>query len=341
MDNKKKTYAVAMSGGVDSSVVAAILKDRGHDIFGITMYLHEYSKQAIDDAKKVCDFLGIDHYVCDLREDFLNNVIDVFSDYYRNGLTPNPCVFCNRDIKMDRLLKFGLSKGADMMATGHYVRNFPLREHPNQKKDQSYFLSLVDKNNLKLIDFPLGDIFSKDITRELAKKYGIHVAEKKDSQDICFIPNNDHKSFLKRFIEDSRGKIIHISTNIVLGYHDGINNYTIGQRKGLGISYKNPLYIIDMDPKNNIIYVGEEEFLNIRELKIRDINWLIDKNTSEFQTTVKLRSSSKKNNAIVKVLDDKKSAIIKLLENPITAICKGQICAMYDDDIVVGAGIIL
>ena len=335
----KKVYGVAMSGGVDSSVVAYILKDMGHEVFGVTMNLHEHCKKAIEDAKIVCSDLGIKHYVCDLREEFSRNVVDVFASYYERGLTPNPCAFCNRDIKMGLLLKFILSKGADMMATGHYVRNFPLREHINKQKDQSYFLSMVSSGSLNKTEFPLENVDSKIQTRNLAKEFKIHTFEKTDSQDICFIPNNDHKGFLKSLVSNKPGDVIHIKTGKILGKHNGISNYTIGQRKGLGISYNEPLHIVRIDANSNIIYVGDKCLLDVRKFVIRDVNWLIPQKNDVFNSSVKLRSSCVKNEAVIQKIDEN-TCIVELCEQPFTAVTRGQICAMYSFDTVIGAGII-
>ncbi len=334
-----KIIAVAMSGGVDSSTVAANLQKQHHDIFGVTMYIHQYSEHSINEAKKVCKHLGIEHFVVDLSDEFHKKVIQVFKNYYQNGLTPNPCAICNRDIKMGLLLRSVIDKGADIMATGHYARNTsaPLMEARNLSKDQSYFLSLVSKINLAKMMFPLGEMASKFETRNIARTVSLHNYAVKDSQDICFIPDRDYKHFLN--IPDSPGEIVHIETNTTLREHRGIANYTIGQRKGLGISYKNPLYVIKIDRSNNQVFVGEKQLLQTKTFKIIDTNWLIATEKT-FTTYIKLRLTCQKILARIEI-DSSNTAVVTLLQDNDTPVTGGQICAAYNNDVVVGAGIIM
>ncbi len=337
-----------MSGGVDSSTVAAIWKNEEQDVFGITMYLHEHSESSITNAKKVCEKLNIQHFVFDIRKSFKKAIIDTFADYYAKGLTPNPCAFCNRDIKLNLLLQFAKDKGADFMATGHYANlkisdgEVILSEAEDKSKDQSYFLSLVSKDNLKYAKFPLGKIHNKSETRKIAESFGLHNFEKKDSQDICFIQNGNYKDFLKTFYSEiplfRPGDIRLINTDRILGKHNGITNYTIGQRKGLGISYETPLYVINLDPNKNEVIVGSKEDLEKPQFSILYTNWLLDY-PENFKGYIKLRSVAKKVEAKIKKTIN--NASIELLEKSQTPVTDGQICAIYNDsNEVIGAGII-
>ncbi len=338
----KNIIAVAMSGGIDSSVVAYMLLAQKENIFGITMYLHEHSVKAIEDAEKVSKHLGIEHFVFDLRNVFAEKVINIFKQYYENGLTPNPCALCNRDIKMGIFLQKAIEKGATLMATGHYARNdseTPLMEAVDKIKDQSYFLSLIPKDYLKKTIFPLGNIISKQKTRENAKKFGIHNFSAKESQDICFIPDNNYKKFLKSLsLIQNPGEIIHIETRKILGEHTGIFNYTIGQRRGLNISNNIPLYVISIDVQKNIIYVGNKNLLHKNVFEISSLNWLISP-VNELYASVKIRSTCKKLNAKIENLNNS-IAKITLLERNDTSLSAGQICAIYQNDTILGGGII-
>ena len=340
--------AVAMSGGVDSSTTAALLKHKGYDIFGVTMDNHADWMSDVTAAKDVCDVLGIEHYVMSAKDEYKRCVMDVFAEYYVNGLTPNPCALCNRDIKMNLLLKFALSHGADAMATGHYIRmevhgnDIKMFEAKNAKKDQSYFLSLVDRNNLKHVMFPLGEIDDKSITRQMAKEYGLPNFEKKESQDICFIKHGNYKEFLHEFYSElaisTPGDIVLEGTKHILGRHNGIENYTIGQRRGIGISHNEPLYVTRLDRNTNQVIVGKSDNLFLKTFKIFSTNWIIDY-PDEFDAYVKLRSSSEKTKATIKKID--KEAIIELKDKSNTPVTPGQICAMYtDNNMVIGGGII-
>lgn len=334
--------AVAMSGGVDSSTVAAMLLAQKEDIFGVTMYLHEHSVKAIEDASKVCKDLGIEHFVFDLRDIFAEKVINVFKQYYENGLTPNPCAICNRDIKIGVLQQKAIEKGATLIATGHYARNdnrTPLMEAADKVKDQSYFLSLTSKDYLKKTIFPLGNIASKQETRENAKKFGIHNFSEKESQDICFIPDNNYKKFLNSLsLIPNPGEIIHIETWKVLGTHNGVFNYTIGQRRGLNIAYNKPLYVVDIDIKKNVIYVGSKDLLHKNNFEIGSLNWLIPPENEIF-ASVKIRSTCRKLKAKIENMDNS-TAKITLLERNDTPVAAGQICAIYQDNTILGGGII-
>ncbi|MDR1391352.1 MAG: tRNA 2-thiouridine(34) synthase MnmA [Holosporales bacterium] len=348
MGGKSQIYAVAMSGGVDSSVVAAVIQKAGHGVFGITMDIHENCIQDLEDAEKVCKKLGIPHYIIDVRTEYKKKVIDLFSGYYSKGLTPNPCALCNRDLKLNLLVDFIRDKGADFMATGHYAKlriddeRVILSEAANLKKDQSYFVSLAPKDKLKFVRFPLGDIQTKDETRKIAAEFQLPNSKKEDSQDICFIRKKDYREFLNSLIDNSnkkRGEIRFLKTGEVIGQHSGITNYTVGQRKGLGISHEKPLYVVKINPENNNLVVGEKKDLDTRSFSLFDTNWLVDPK-SEIEVFVKLRSFGKKSKALV--TQNEKSVVVKLLEQSLTPVTNGQVCAIYDENnVVLGAGIIL
>ena len=341
-------YAVAMSGGVDSSTTAALLKSQGHDVFGITMDNHADWESDIANARQICEILGIEHYVMPAREEYKRCVMDIFAEYYANGMTPNPCALCNRDIKMNLLLKFALSKGADLMATGHYIQMdvhddiVEMREAKNKKKDQSYFLSLVDKNNLKYVRFPLGEIEDKSITRKMAEEFGLPNFEKEESQDICFIKHGNYKEFLHEFYANLNlsvpGDIVLSGTKQILGKHNGIENYTIGQRRGVGVSHNEPLYVVNIDSQANQVVVGSSSDLFRDKFTLFSTNWMLDVPTT-FEAFVKLRSSAEKTKARITKTDT--GATVEMLSETKTPVTPGQVCAIYNaNNAVVGGGII-
>lgn len=343
-------YAVAMSGGVDSSTTAAMLQARGHQVFGVTMDIHEHCSAVIEGAASVCRTLGIPHFVLDARVEFQRWVMDVFAEYYAHGMTPNPCAFCNRDIKLSLLLNFAFSKGADLMATGHYVNmsvdgvQVLLREAANPRKDQSYFLSLVARGNLRRVRFPLGNVSDKSETRKMAAEFGLHNFAQKDSQDICFIKEGNYKRFLKEKYPDlgvfENGDIRLLDDGQALGKHDGIVNYTIGQRRGLGVAFNEPFYVIALNAGKNEVIVGNASALDRREFGIFSANWILDM-PSEFEATVKLRSLSGKTKARITKNNDGSEAKVELLEPSTTPVTPGQVCAIYDaHSTIIGAGII-
>ncbi len=335
-------YAVAISGGVDSAVTAAKLLKDGHDVFGVTMLLTDQNKDTlIEAAKTVADNLKIPHYICDLRTEFKKNVIDYFVNAYRSGLTPNPCAICNKKIKLSKLLQFAKNHGADYMATGHYAKlvhdkdTTELYEGANFNKDQSYFLSLTSIDHLKYIRFPLQNITDKSITRELAKSYGLPNFAKTDSQDICFVTNNDYVSVINKYSSTSNIVGDFVLNGKTVGKHNGIANYTIGQRKGLGISYACPLYVTMIDAKNNTITLGKRVDLLKNTFILNDVNFLSEISSKE-KLFVKIRSGNKKLSA--KVDQSKDGLKIKLLEPNVTAVCPGQVCAVYNTNGKVIAG---
>lgn len=289
----KSKVVVAMSGGVDSSVVAALLKDRGHEVIGVTLKLYEDNSFAqnkkgaccagidIYDAEMAAEKIGIPHYVFDYKENFKSKVIDPFINDYAQGKTPIPCILCNQKVKFHDLFRAIQILGADFLATGHYVRriksqnNIEIHKGIDYKKDQSYFLFIIQQEQISKLLFPVGHLKKND-TREIARYYNLKVAEKPDSQDICFVPGGNYREILDKYsnYKPKKGYIKHFITNEILGEHEGTAFYTVGQRRGMMISAKEPLYVIKIDPLSGDIFIGEKEHLKSRFLKIHSINWL-------------------------------------------------------------------
>ena len=344
---------MAMSGGVDSSVSAAILKQKGYDVIGITMEIWPKrvddfggccSASAVDDAKKVAGKLKIPHYVLNFREEFKEFVIDDFIQEYRNGRTPNPCVRCNKHIKFDLLIKKADELGADFVATGHYAviakgkTMYELRKSSDKNKDQSYFLYDFPQEALKRTLFPLGKM-TKTETRKLAKKLGLSVADKKDSQEICFIENNNYGSFVAQHSEPSRPGPIFSSEGARLGMHKGIIYYTVGQRKGLGIPFGKPFYVIKIDPEQNAIIVGEESETYGKTLVAESFRWTsIEAPADVFPAKAKIRYMSEEVDAQIAPLEN--GMVSVSFKKPVKAITPGQSVVLYKNDTVLGGGII-
>ncbi len=339
--------AVAMSGGVDSSVTAALLKQQGHDVIGITMRLFEPQNcgagSAVYDAVRVAELLGIEHHVVDLGDPFKKQVIDDFIEQYRHGQTPNPCVRCNRSIKFGLLLDKARELGAELLATGHYVQKTVdpdgtghLRIAANRAKDQSYFLYTLTQRQLCQVIFPLGGIGSKDEVRRLAAQFGLPVAHKGDSQEVCFIPGDDYVSFLEGHgITAVPGEIVH-SDGTRLGRHQGTHRYTIGQRKGLGIAWREPLYVIAIDAATNRIVVGEQPHLFAAGLLADELSWIIPPPTTAFATTCKIRYRHQPVPCRVELLAEKRWRV--LFHEPQKSVAPGQFVVFYQDDQVLGGG---
>ena len=344
---KKETkIVVAMSGGVDSSVVAALMKKDGYDVTGITLKLYDDANsskesrqccagQDILDAKRVSEKLNINHKILYYQKKFKAEVIDSFIDSYAAGETPIPCVQCNQTVKFRDLFKFAKDLNADALVTGHYVSRIDINGQANmyrakdQNRDQSYFLFNTSQEQLNYLRFPLGEI-DKTETRLIAKNLDLNVADKPDSQDICFVPNGDYSSVIKKFRPESfkAGKILDIKGNQI-GDHDGIINYTIGQRKGIKISSDKPLYVVNINANNNTIIVGTKECLEINKITLRDINLLGNKEEFENYINIKVRSTGRLLKA--KIFINNNNAKVEILDKE-TGISPGQACVFYTKD---------
>lgn len=358
----KKRVLVAMSGGVDSSVAAALLVESGYDVIGVTMQLWDYSQNEascnpnskfetccslddVADARSVAHKLGIPFYVFDYQEDFKENVVDYFTEEYLRGRTPNPCVACNTFLKFDHLLERAQRLGCDFVATGHYAQ-IQFDEHENQykllkgldsKKDQSYFLYSLTQERLKKILFPIGGLTKLEV-RLIAEKYGLVNAAKKESMEICFIPNNDYAKFISNRVKESdliKGEIRHEDGRF-LSLHDGIHQFTVGQRKGLKISFNNPLYVTRIDSEHGIVYVGEEQYLFRSGFSFKKFHMVREFNNSlDFDVKIRYRSNACK--AVLKKNGELVTLLFKDLQKSVTP---GQIAVLYKDHEVIGGGFI-
>ncbi len=349
MENNKRVL-LGMSGGVDSSVSALLLKKHGYDVIGMTMELFNGSsccnQETYIDAKNVCNQLGVPHFTYNLKDEFKKYVIDDFISCYSNCLTPNPCIECNKYMKFGFMYEKAKKLGCDYIATGHYAKTeyneeygrWVLKKSNAGKKDQSYVLWNIPKDLIGHIVFPLADFESKEDIRTIAKESNLKVANKPDSEDICFIPDGNYKRFLENnsSLKPRKGKIVHVDGR-VLGVHSGLYNYTIGQRKGLGISYKEPLFVVGFDKEKNEVIVGEEKYNYKNEAIVKDVNLLlVDKLDKKMKVKVKTRYSSKEESATIEMVDDDKIKII--FDTPVMRITPGQSAVFYLDDIVVGGG---
>jgi len=344
--NKETKIVVAMSGGVDSSVVAALMKEEGYDVTGITLKLYDDIKQSkegrqccagqdIMDAKRVSEKIDIKHEILYYQKKFKSDVIDSFIDSYVAGETPIPCVQCNQTVKFRDLFKYAKELKADALITGHYVTRLQNNSHASMyrakdmNRDQSYFLFSTTQEQLNYLRFPLGEI-DKAQTRSIAKKLNLNVANKPDSQDICFVPNGDYSSVIKKFRPDSfkKGNIIDLSGKVI-GEHEGIINYTVGQRKGIKISSEKPLYVVNINADNNTVVVGNKENLEIKEIVLRDLNILASEKEFEKIINIKVRSTGRMLNAKVNFKNN--HAIVQILDKE-TGISPGQACVFYSKD---------
>jgi len=336
---------LGMSGGVDSSVAAVLLKNQGYEVIGATMKLccENDEKVAIEDAKNICEQLGIEHHVFDFSKEFKKYVIDDFISSYESAKTPNPCIECNKYLKFNYFYNKAQELGCKYIATGHYAKieysteynKYVLKKSDVEKKDQTYFLYNISSDILENILFPLAKYSDKDEIRKIAEQNNLKIHKKPDSQEICFIPDNDYSKFLEKNLKESQkqGNIV-LTTGEILGKHNGFVNYTIGQRKGLGISYKEPLYVIK--EKNEVI-VGTEKDLYKDELYATNLNWIaIDGIEGKLTATAKIRYRAKESKCEIEVID--KNTIKVKFEKPQRAITPGQSVVFYDGDIVLGGG---
>ena len=339
---------VAMSGGVDSSVVAAQLAEEGYDVVGVTLQLYAHGAalakkgaccagRDIHDAARVAETMGFPHYVLDYENAFREAVIEEFADAYLAGATPVPCIRCNERVKFKDLLATAKDLGADCMATGHYIQRKvgtgpQLHMATDANRDQSYFLFSTTPEQLDYLRFPLGHLASKAETRALAVRYGLPVADKPDSQDICFVPNGDYAAVIKKLRPNAAdpGDIVDQSGRVI-GQHNGVIHYTIGQRKGLGIGgLEDPLYVVRLDPEARQVIVGPKEALSTRIIPVREINWLGDEpfdSRDEWHLMVKVRSTRPPRAAIIRPISATE-AEVELLD-PEDGVSAGQACVFY------------
>lgn len=349
-----KRVLLGMSGGVDSSVSAVLLKEQGYEVIGVTMKLWEgeiegscCNLSSTMDAKSVCDFLSIPHYTLNFKDTFHKYIIQDFVQCYQAGKTPNPCIACNRYLKFGKMFQMAQELQCDFVATGHYAKTefdqerncFVLKKANALAKDQSYVLYNIPKEKLGQVIFPLGEFETKQKVREMAEKRGLSVAKKPDSEDICFVPDGDYVRFSEKEanIQPETGEIVN-QKGEVLGEHQGLYRYTIGQRKGLGITSKVPLYVLRLEQEKNRLVVGEEKELYQKECVVLDVNWLLPKIERKPQEwMVKIRYS--KQEKLAKVCPTQFGAIVQFQE-PQKAITPGQSAVFYQGDVIVGGGII-
>ncbi len=350
----RRRVVVAMSGGVDSSVVAAVMAAQGHDVIGITLQLYDHGAatgragsccagQDIHDARRVAEAIGIPHYVLDYEARFREAVIESFAQSYLAGETPIPCVACNQQIKFKDLLETAVELDADVLATGHYIALEQTDEGPrlyrarDVGRDQSYFLFATTRDQLATLMFPLGSL-PKDDVRRLAEAFALPVARKPDSQDICFVPSGRYAQTIEKLKPGASapGDIVHIDGRR-LGRHDGIIHFTVGQRRGLGVAAGEPLFVVKIDAQTQTVVVGPRAALTTTALRLRDVNWLGDRSLSEtlrdgtvYPLAARVRSTQEPSPATL-ALDPGTGAVMVTFDEPLSGVAKGQACVFYDD----------
>lgn len=364
INNKSTTVVVAMSGGVDSSVAALLLKEQGYNIIGITMKLWDYttvggnfnhesgccSLDSINDARAVCSKLGVPHYVLNFSREFNESVVDDFISEYLSGHTPNPCVLCNAKIKWQTLIQRAEELGADYIATGHYARvrynalteRYELYQGVYKAKDQSYALWGIKQESLAKTLFPLGELTKPEV-RELAEQFGLKTAQKKESMEICFVPDNDYRRFLNEAVDGLEeqvqdGELVTVEGEVV-GTHRGYPFFTIGQRRGLGKGFGRPMYVIETDPVHNRVIIGDEKYLYSTELIAKSVNFIsIPDARKGVRGQVKIRYKSPASPATIYSLEDDRVRVV--FDEPQKAVTPGQSAVFYDGEKVLGGGII-
>lgn len=355
----KKKVAVGMSGGVDSSVAAYLLKEQGYDVIGVTMQIWQDEDplaqaenggccglSAVDDARRVADRLSIPYYVLNFKREFKENVIDYFMDEYMHARTPNPCIACNRYVKWEALLNRARELGCDYIATGHYARvvqldngRYALKKSATDRKDQTYALYNLTQEQLAHTLMPVGE-YEKEQIREIAAKIGLLIANKPDSQEICFIPDNDYAGYIERESGKTfpKGNFVDLEGNI-LGTHKGIIHYTIGQRKGLGLSMGSPVFVVDIRPETNEVVIGSNLDTFHDSLYAGKVNLMsVDALEGEREVVAKIRYSHKGAPCRIKMVDE--DTVLCKFEEPVRAITPGQAVVFYDGDIVLGGAVI-